>query len=357
MTRVILVTDTHHGIRNDSPVFLDYFKKSLDTFLFPYMEKHQIKTLIHLGDIVHRRKFVNFQVAQRLRSDFLDYVQSKDIDTHIIAGNHDQFFKDTTQTNVLDELIGTRYSNVKYYLKPANIKVGGMDIALVPWITESPTSHENAMTFLKETPAQVVLGHLAVAGFEQNKGHIAEEGLDSSTFSKFDIVCSGHFHHKSSQGNIHYLGALCEHDWSCFDDPRGFTIFDTETRELTFIRNPNRMFYKIWYDDKDKTPSEIMNFDPLQYTASVIKVIVSNKTDHLLFDNFIEMLESVYPFDLQVVDDHLHQDAQVDEIIVEEGGDTIKVFHQYIDGMSDKLNKPRLTEVITDLHKRALSIE
>ncbi len=181
--------------------------------------------------------------------------------------------------------------------------------------------------------------------------------MDPSVLSKFDVVCSGHFHHKSSQGSIHYLGAFAEHNWGDYDDPRGFHVFDTKTRELTFIPNPNRMFFKLWYDDTGKRVDEVLNIDRAFYSGTSIKVIVTNKTNPLLFDSYIEALESCYPFDIQVVEDHMHLNLEPDEVISEEGSDTLTVFTKYIDGMSDKIDKVRLTEVITNLHNGAITLE
>ena len=60
---------------------------------------------------------------------------------------------------------------------------------------------------------------------------------------------SGHFHHKSDDGQIYYLGPPYQIYWNDFDDPKGFHIFDTDTRELERIVNPYTLFSKIFYDD------------------------------------------------------------------------------------------------------------
>ena len=60
MAKVALITDTHFGARNDSIQFLKYYQKFYKNIFFPYIDEHKIDTIFHLGDIVERRKFINF---------------------------------------------------------------------------------------------------------------------------------------------------------------------------------------------------------------------------------------------------------------------------------------------------------
>ena len=60
--KIALLNDTHFGARNDSLIFDDFFHKFYNEIFFPYLKEHNIKTLIHLGDVVDRRKFINFRI-------------------------------------------------------------------------------------------------------------------------------------------------------------------------------------------------------------------------------------------------------------------------------------------------------
>ena len=64
--KIAIIGDTHFGARNDSHVFLEYFMKFFGEVFFPYIETHNINTIIHLGDFLDRRKFVNFQTIQNI---------------------------------------------------------------------------------------------------------------------------------------------------------------------------------------------------------------------------------------------------------------------------------------------------
>lgn len=353
--KIVLLTDTHWGVRNDSAAFHDYFNRFLEHTFFPYLDEQNIKTVIHLGDLVDRRKYINFVTANRLKRDFLDRLRERDVDCHIIAGNHDVYYKNTNEINALEELVAGKYPNVHIYTAPETIDFGGGDILLLPWICEE--NHEESIDAIRTTKATILMGHLELNGFEMFRGSISDHGLDHRIFDSFDVVCSGHFHHKSDTGNIHYLGAFAEYTWSDYDDPRGFHVFDTESRELTFIRNPFRMFQKVWYDDAGKTVDEVVFNADIDVKDKIVKVIVKNKTNPYWFDLFIDKLEKSGVIDLQVVEDHLHLDIVDDEEIVDEAEDTLTVCKKYISGMNLSVDQKKLDRVITSLYSEALQVE
>ena len=80
MALIAMPTDTHAGVRNDNPAFQLYQKQCWKWF-FDYIDQHNIKHVIHLGDIYDRRKYVNFMTAKRLREDFFEPLQERGIDT------------------------------------------------------------------------------------------------------------------------------------------------------------------------------------------------------------------------------------------------------------------------------------
>ena len=168
----------------------------------------------------------------------------------------------------------------------------------------------------------------------------------------------GHFHHKSSRGNIHYLGTPYEMSWSDYNDPRGFHIFDTETRELTFIRNPYTMFQKWFYDDTEwPNFSWIDGFAFNEAKGCIVKVVVKNKTNPYWFDMYIDRLEKAGAIDIQVVEDHLNLNLEDDGDIVDEAEDTLTILRKVVDGIDTSVPKKELDFFLTTLYSEALHQE
>jgi DNA repair exonuclease SbcCD nuclease subunit len=334
---------------------MDNSKIFLDEVFFPYLDDNNIRTVIHLGDLVDRRKYINMQTATRLRIDFLDKLANRGLDVHMIAGNHDTYFKNTNTINALRELVVGKYKFRVYDQFPFESDFDGTKVLMLPWICDE--NREASIHAIRNNPAQIVMGHLEIQGFEMYRGSPVSHGDDPSLFGRFDVLMSGHYHHRSSRGNIHYLGSHAEFTWSDYNDKRGFHIFDTKTRELTFIENPFTMFDKFWYDDTSLTSAPEC-FDLDFWKNKIVKVIVQNKTDPYRFDKLIEGLEKAGVLEMQIVEDHLNLGLESEDDIISEAESTIDIFKSHINQINDeKLDKIKLEKMIIDLYQEAISVE
>jgi len=349
--KIALVTDTHFGARNDNQNVNDYFYKFYDNVFFPELEKRGIKTCVHLGDVVDRRKFISFKIANDFRNRFINRFAELGIDLHIIIGNHDTYYKNTNEVNSMEELVGRDRCNI--YTGPEVVEFDGVPIQFIPWINAN--NYEESMSALSKSPAQIAMGHLEVNGFEMHKGHVADGAYDKELFRRFDIVMSGHFHHKSDDGQIYYLGTPYEIYWSDFEDPRGFHIFDTETRELERIVNPYHLFEKVYYDD---TTTDYTEYDMSKFKDMYVKVIVVNKKDLYQFDKFVDKLLQADAHEVKIVEDFSELDAEnVSDDIVENTEDTMTLLEKYIDELDVTLSKDRLKNTMRSLYTEAQDLE
>tara|TARA_R110000772_G_scaffold7228_9_gene24785 strand:+ start:2824 stop:3885 length:1062 start_codon:yes stop_codon:yes gene_type:complete len=351
--RIALVTDTHWGVRNDNLAFLDYFDKFYSNIFFPELDKRGISTVLHLGDIVDRRKYISYVTLRRLKEGFIEPCLYRNIDLHVIVGNHDVPYKNTNEINAMQELFDS--TNVKYYSEVAEVLFDDVPHAIIPWINNG--NYASTMEFMQNTEAQVVFGHFEIAGCLMDRGNINDHGLKISDFKRFDRVMSGHFHHKSTTGNIDYLGCPYELTWSDYQDPKGFHIYDTETRQLEFIRNPYSMFHKVFYNDEGKTMEQLLDQEFSAYEGTYVKVVKNSNGNPYWFDKFMDKLLKADPISIQIVEDHLNLDLDDDDDLVNEAEDTMTILSKYIDGMPDNIPKKKLDSLMKSLYTEALHFE
>ncbi len=351
--RIALVTDTHWGTRNDNLAFLDYFDKFYSNIFFPELDKRGISTVLHLGDIVDRRKYISYVTLRRLKEGFIEPCLYRNIDLHVIVGNHDVPYKNTNEINAMQELFDS--TNVKYYPEVAEVLFDDVPHAIIPWINNG--NYASTMDFMQNTEAQVVFGHFEIAGCLMDRGNINDHGLKISDFKRFDRVMSGHFHHKSTTGNIDYLGCPYELTWSDYQDPKGFHIYDTETRQLEFIRNPYSMFHKVFYNDEGKTMEQLLDQEFSAYEGTYVKVVKNSNGNPYWFDKFMDKLLKADPISIQIVEDHLNLDLDDDEDLINEAEDTMTILSKYIDGMPDNIPKKKLDSLMKSLYTEALHFE
>lgn len=347
--KIALINDTHFGARNDSAVFLSHQELFFKKEFFPYLKAHGITEIIHLGDLFDRRKYINFNTLDRVNKMFFEPLKEMGAHMEIIAGNHDVFFKDTNAINSLT-LIAQQHDNITVHdIHPVVKTYGTINIGLVPWISKD--NEEECLNFLKKTHADVIGGHFDIVGFEYMPGQMNHEGLQPKTFKRFDAVWSGHFHGKSKNGNIDYLGTQYEMTWADAGYTKGFHVYDTETATLEFVANPHKMFEKIYYDDKK---FDYEKFDFKSYDGKYVKTIVVNKDNHFAFDRFIDKLQHSNPVDVSIVED---VQTLEDDYIVEDTQDTISILDGYIDQMEINADKNKLKKILRELHTEALAVE
>lgn len=351
--KIAIITDQHYGVRADSAHFLDYYEKFYTNFFFPYLRENNIQTIFDLGDTFDRRKYINFNTLKRAKEMYFDVIENENFFLHTLIGNHTVYFKNTNEVNTMD-LIFDDYKNIRIYPDlPEEIEIDGLKILMTPWICSG--NYERSMEIIQNTSAQILMGHLEIAGFQMYKGSVCSHGFDKEVFRRFDTVYSGHFHHKSSDGNINYLGAPYEMTWSDYNDERGFHIFDTETREIEFIENPYKIHAKIIYNDANANMEEIVGQDYSKYKDMYVKVIVKEKTNPYWFDLMMNKLEEAGPHSVQTVEDHLNLDLDNDDII-NEAEDTMTILSNYIDSMEVSANKEKIRNIIKELYLESISV-
>ncbi len=335
--KVALITDTHFGVKKGNQIFHEYFEKFYRDTFFPTLDKHGIDTVIHLGDCFDVRKGIDYWSLDWAKRAVFDLLFERGIETHIIVGNHDIFYKQSLKINS-PGLNLTEYTNIKVYDSPQTANIKGTKIFMVPWICE-----DNAQDFSEElaySEAQVCMGHLELAGFYANKDYQCQHGTDFKIFSHFNQVFSGHFHKRSSSGNVTYLGNPYQLYWNDEGETRGFHIYDLDSGELEFIPNPNTMYHKIYYKQ-----GKLIN--PNKYNGSQIKIIVEESSTPQKLSKLVDDLYKAGVHDIKVIE---NIDISVDDDVEVESEDTLTTLTKYVNAMDNDVNKENLIDIFKSLY-------
>ena len=344
--KVAIITDQHFGCRKNSKLFHDYFLKFYNDVFFPYLEENGITTVIDMGDTFDSRKGIDFSALAWAKDNYYDRLKDMGVTVHTIVGNHTAYYKNTNKVNAVDLLL-REYDNVYVYDAASEVTIGGLDILFIPWINKE--NEESTFRFIQSSDCHCAMGHLELQGFRVNKQIVMDHGHPSELYSKFTKVFSGHYHTRSDDGRIYYLGNPYEMFWNDVGDRRGFTIFDTETQEHFHVDNPYRLFYNIYYED---TPHQL--FDATEYENKIVKVIVRKKTSTKDFEKFVDKLYDVGVSDLKIVENFVLEEPEEFEIF--ESEDTLSILDRYIQEAEIQLDKPRLQNIMRQTYQDACEL-
>ena len=344
--KVAIITDQHFGFKKGSKLYLDYFQKFYDEVFFPKIEKLGIKTVLDLGDTFDNRKGVDLYSLDWAKASYFDRLANLGVNLISIVGNHTAFYKNTNDINTIDLLL-REYDNIRIVSECEQITVGNLDVLFIPWINQE--NSERTYKMIKESKAKVAMGHLELNGFIATHGHVMDVGADFECYDKFTHVFSGHYHTRSSNGKIYYLGNPYEMFWNDVNDKRGFHIYDTETLKLKTINNPNALYKIINYND---TPRQLFKFS--DYSGKIVKVVVRQKTSEKEYDMFMDSLMKANPSDVKVVE--RTDDLVFGGDIVEQTEDTITLLDKYVDDLETNLNKSRIKGIIKKIYQEACEV-
>ena len=345
--KVAIITDQHFGCRKNSKLFHDYFLKFYNDVFFPTLEKEGITTVIDMGDTFDSRKGIDFAALTWAKDHYFDRLKQMGITVHTIVGNHTAYYKNTNDINAIDLLL-REYDNIPIYAETTSIEVGGCNILLVPWINSE--NRDMSVAMINKSKASVCMGHLELNGFRATPGHMMEHGMEWDIFKKFKKTFSGHYHCRSNQDNIYYLGNPYEMFWNDVNDEnRGFHLFDTETLEHTPVNNPYRLHHILYYDDHDH-----QLFDARQLSGKIVKLVVRNKNNQVQFEKFVDKLYNSDVSELKIVENFsLHESEDFESL---ESEDTISILNRYIEESEIDIDKSQIQKIMQDIYQEACEL-
>jgi len=344
--KIAIITDQHFGCRKNSKVFHDYFLKFYNNIFFPKLEELGITTIVDMGDTFDSRKGIDFAALSWAKDNYFDRLSQMGCTIHTIVGNHTAYYKNTNEVNAVDLLL-REYDNIEIYSEATDVKIGNLNILLIPWINSE--NQEQTMKVINESKSPCAMGHLECKGFEMNPGFFMDHGTDVKTFDKFERVYSGHYHTRSDNGKVYYLGNPYEMYWNDAGDKRGFHIFDTDTMVHTPVNNPYKIFYNLYYEDDD---AQLL--DTREFVGKILKLIVRKKTDPKKFERYIDKIYASDVHELKILENFQLQENEEFEAF--ESEDTLSILNRYVEESEIDLQKSTIQDIIKEVYQEACEV-
>jgi hypothetical protein len=145
-----------------------------------------------------------------------------------------------------------------------------------------------------------------------------------------------------------------EFSWSDAHDNKYFHVLDTETRELTPVRNPHTLHARIRYDDTD---NDYLDYQLDDIEDKFVKVVVMKKTNTFMFDQFIDRLQNKRLLELKIAenfDEFVGKNVDDTNITID---DTSELLYNYVDAVDTDLDKARIKTEMAELMTEAQTLE
>lgn len=251
--KVALISDLHFGVKQSDSTFqksqLSFFEKQL----VEELKLRSIDTIFVLGDVFDTRQSINVQTSNVVLHLFKDIFE--DFKIHVIVGNHDLYYKNTTSVNSLKQL--DLLSNVTVYETPKKMEFDGHSVTFLPWITDYKS-------FKGAGDSEYCFAHLDVAGFMMDKINMCSEGISIKQLAdNYKHVYTGHFHTRSKKKigdcDVTYIGSPYQLTRIDMGQDRGCTILDLDTNTTELIVNTESIRYvKLTYPDVPENIGEFV---------------------------------------------------------------------------------------------------
>ena len=278
MSRVAIFSDLHLGVHQNNDFWLGISNRWVDWYIGK-LKENDISEIIFCGDFFHYRDEISVKTLN-FAKDLLD--KFNDFKITMITGNHDAWYKDTSEINSL-----------------SIFKVYNNDVTFCPWGTK-----------IDDIPkSDVLFGHFELENFKMNAFKICDHGDDPEVLiKKCSLIFSGHFHREdtknfnSGESKIIYVGNPFEMDFGDMGSKKGFYIFDFNDKKLEWIDNDiTPKHHKIFLSKLINCKNiHVENLFEKILPGNIIKLIIDKNisTEHL--DILTAKFTSCRPVELRI---------------------------------------------------------
>ena len=375
----IIFTDLHCGLAGNKLSKLKICVNACKSIIKSANENN-VKNIIFAGDWFHSRSLLDTNTI----NVSLKLVQAlaKDRKLYLICGNHDAYFKNTTDINSIN--IFKECDNVKVIDKTEEIELNGQRTLLVPWLGDIQNYSQGGF--------DILIGHFDISSKYLIKSYIEEHSdelkanIESIKNLKSDslintasnqsndlvgnfvelakpngVIYAGHIHqHKefiSKNRNFIFIGSPYQQNLGEIDDLNGYYLLDTNNIKK-FIQTENVPKHIQVYVSKAK------DFDYSILAGNIVQKIYDTDISHEEDIEITKRIASINPYEellpeykVCVKNGNNQPSSRTAELIKKSKLDYLK---NYVDEMDNKdlelkgIKKEKLFETLTNYYNIAV---
>lgn len=368
---IACISDSHIGRKMFSKSFFWQMMNYFETEFFPYLEKHKIKDILHLGDMVDNRNLIDNYIDGQFKKRFFKWLEERDITIHCLVGNHDSYYKNTIKHNYQQANL-KEFKNVRVYDAIEIAIIGKYKVGMIPWLTRQDQIDE----FPKPNEVDFLAGHFEVAGALMQGNLYSKKGLDYGLFKRYNLVLSGHFHATSQSGNFRYLGSQYQMDYRDYGNDKGFWVIKDDLK-MDFVKNTSSpKFLKLFYlQNKDEKPVlkmggwgknlKTVTIQEAEHLASknFVKFVIKQYRDQDLLERYFEVVSQNALGQVEIINESsMIEDMDIDkfEEDVKDDVDLNTIIQNFIEKSEfsmDGIDKKVLLEMMNDLHEMSITLQ
>ena len=316
--------------------------KSFYKDFFDYIDTHNIKNIIQLGDLFDVRKHINTWSLNFFREVFLKPVMTRGLKVTVLLGNHDIFYRESLEISSVEEVLKPYTEWFTIVKHPDDYVIGDQSFLIVPWVCKE--NEDEITQKIEQSKSKYCCGHFEFNGFELFKGQYAKTNHDHVEYKKFDKVFSGHFHHMSDRDNVLYTGTPYELTWNDCNTTKGFFVLDNDNLEL--VENKNYLFSSFKLSDYRDIPRDRVNKKHVKLTIDTQLGVKERET-------LVDLLYSMQPYSLKLIE--IKKEVATEKVVYNATTSISDLISDYVSNIktSDDIDKAQLASILMSVYVEA----
>lgn len=278
--KFIITSDIHFKLSTFSPLINDYegiYYPTQNLLLCQeYAKKYKADAIIIAGDFLDRPPNSNLLVDK-----IMDVIDSINIPTYILLGNHDVTIKHNEDIKYVYTSMRPFKSDNVHIIKESESSIFN-NIVFIPY-----HEREKIITEVESFAGYTLITHIDINGFEMRTGlSILTKEFNKENLQYYNKVITGHYHKPQENDNVIYTGSPWHVRADELIDDKYIWLYDNG--EMKKLKSIKQIYKEILVEDKKYVQDVKKEIKQNLEKEPHLKIRIKIK-DKILFDLFSEL--------------------------------------------------------------------